>query len=431
MNFVIATSAFQSQVADLLPCNNGRKAQLIFSLIKSYKLLDHFDHVITSPRCQKSQLVRFHSTEYLEVLFANDSAENESDVDIGLELPMFAKSFYETNSIDEQEREAWFTTQRRIFEYYRGEYGENFCSRGCARASLSKFGLLHDCPKFPYLGMYLDVITGATISLIAHLNKQKPTIAINWDGGRHHAFKELATGFCYINDIVLLIQNLRRKGLKRITYVDFDLHYGDGVTEAFKFSENVQTISLHMFEPGFFPGTGSLNDTKGSKEMINIPLLHGLDDSYLENLMLDVLLPLTSKFDADCVVIQCGSDGLCGDKYNEWQLSITGLTDAIISVMKQFEGKNIILLGGGGYNEILVSRFYTYLTSKVLCIFGGIETGLTCNHEELLPDHEFIELYKSDGYKFWSYAIEGERKVTLRNDNNISYIQELKEFYHL
>lgn len=40
------------------------------------------------------------------------------------------------------------------------------------------------------------------------LNKQAADIAINWAGGLHHAKKSEASGFCYVNDIVLAILEL-------------------------------------------------------------------------------------------------------------------------------------------------------------------------------------------------------------------------------
>ena len=40
------------------------------------------------------------------------------------------------------------------------------------------------------------------------LNKQEADIAINWAGGLHHAKKSEASGFCYVNDIVLAILEL-------------------------------------------------------------------------------------------------------------------------------------------------------------------------------------------------------------------------------
>lgn len=42
------------------------------------------------------------------------------------------------------------------------------------------------------------------------LNRGESDIAINWGGGLHHAKKSEASGFCYVNDIVLAILELLR-----------------------------------------------------------------------------------------------------------------------------------------------------------------------------------------------------------------------------
>ena len=41
-----------------------------------------------------------------------------------------------------------------------------------------------------------------------------------------------ASGFCYVNDLVLSILELL-KHHARVLYVDIDIHHGDGVEEAF------------------------------------------------------------------------------------------------------------------------------------------------------------------------------------------------------
>lgn len=41
-----------------------------------------------------------------------------------------------------------------------------------------------------------------------------------------------ASGFCYVNDIVLAILELLKYN-QRVLYVDVDMHHGDGVEEAF------------------------------------------------------------------------------------------------------------------------------------------------------------------------------------------------------
>jgi histone deacetylase 1/2 len=64
-------------------------------------------------------------------------------------------------------------------------------------------------------------------------------------GGMHHAKKAEASGFCYINDIVLAILELL-KTYRRVLYVDIDIHHGDGVEEAFYLTDRVMTVRQSM-----------------------------------------------------------------------------------------------------------------------------------------------------------------------------------------
>ena len=72
-------------------------------------------------------------------------------------------------------------------------------------------------------------------------------LAINWSGGLHHAKRQEASGFCYVNDCVLAILELLKKH-QRVLYIDIDVHHGDGVEEAFFTSDRVFTCSLHKFK---------------------------------------------------------------------------------------------------------------------------------------------------------------------------------------
>lgn len=70
----------------------------------------------------------------------------------------------------------------------------------------------------------------------------------------HHAKKSEASGFCYVNDIVLGILELL-KYHQRVLYIDIDVHHGDGVEEAFYTTDRVMTVSFHKYGE-YFPGTG-------------------------------------------------------------------------------------------------------------------------------------------------------------------------------
>jgi histone deacetylase 1/2 len=124
-------------------------------------------------------------------------------------------------------------------------------------------------------------------------------ITINWAGGLHHAKKREASGFCYINDIVLGILELLRT-YPRVLYIDIDCHHGDGVEEAFYTTDRVMTCSFHKFGE-YFPGTGTQEDRgrgKGKGYAINVPLKDGITDDAFQSVfepVCDIELHLVSN----------------------------------------------------------------------------------------------------------------------------------------
>ncbi|PPS14035.1 hypothetical protein GOBAR_AA06541 [Gossypium barbadense] len=100
----------------------------------------------------------------------------------------------------------------------------------------SDYNLGEYCPVFENLFEFCQIYTSGTIDAARRLNNQLCDIAINWAGGLHHAKKCEASGFCYINDLVLGILELL-KYHARVLYIDIDVHHGDGVEEAFYFTD--------------------------------------------------------------------------------------------------------------------------------------------------------------------------------------------------
>lgn len=58
------------------------------------------------------------------------------------------------------------------------------------------------------------------------LNRQQTDIAVNWAGGLHHAKKSEASGFCYVNDIVLAILELLKWVSTNIISLSMFVHPG-------------------------------------------------------------------------------------------------------------------------------------------------------------------------------------------------------------
>lgn len=78
---------------------------------------------------------------------------------------------------------------------------------------LQRFTVGDDCPVFDGLYDYCRVYTGGSIDGAMKLNHGIADIAVNWSGGLHHAKRSEASGFCYVNDIVLGILELLKCAL--------------------------------------------------------------------------------------------------------------------------------------------------------------------------------------------------------------------------
>lgn len=65
-----------------------------------------------------------------------------------------------------------------------------------------------DCPVWDGLYEFCSLSSGGSLMAAKKLNSGESDISINWGGGLHHAKKAEASGFCYVNDIVLGILEL-------------------------------------------------------------------------------------------------------------------------------------------------------------------------------------------------------------------------------
>lgn len=208
----------------------------------------------------------------------------------------------------------------------------NLRGKSASNSQMQKFnvGEYTDCPVFDGLFEFTSLYTGASIDGAVKLNQGATDIAINWSGGLHHAKKSEASGFCYINDIVLAILELL-KVHARVLYIDIDLHHGDGVEEAFYCTDRVMTFSLHKYGD-FFPGTGHIKDT-GAKEgtgfSVNAPLNSGMTDEAYENLFKPVTTKIMEIYRPGAIVLQCGADSLAGDRLGVFNLSLKGHAECV------------------------------------------------------------------------------------------------------
>ncbi|PSC69941.1 histone deacetylase [Micractinium conductrix] len=222
-----------------------------------------------------------------------------------------------------------------------------------------------DCPVFDGMMEYFQIYSGGSVGGASLLNEGEAQVVMNWSGGMHHAKKGEASGFCYINDIVLAILELL-KVHQRVLYVDIDIHHGDGVEEAFYTTNRVMTVSFHKYGD-FFPGTGALGDTghaEGKLYSVNVPLQEGMDDESYKYVYEPVMQKVMELYQPGAIVMCCGADSLSGDKLGCFNLSIQGHS-ACIEFLARFNIP-MLVLGGGGYTMRNVARCWCYETGRML-----------------------------------------------------------------
>ncbi|XP_008810081.3 histone deacetylase 1-like [Phoenix dactylifera] len=251
--------------------------------------------------------------------------------------------------------------------------------------ALRRFNVCDDCPVFDGLYAFCQTYAGASVGAAVKLNHQHHDIAINWAGGLHHAKRCEASGFCYVNDIVLAILELLKLH-ERVLYVDVDIHHGDGVEEAFYTTDRVMTVSFHKFGD-YFPGTGDIRDTgfgKGKHYAVNVPLDDGIDDDSYQSLFKPIISKVMEVFRPGAVVLQGGADSLSGDRLGCFNLSVKGHAECA-RYMRSFNVP-LLMVGGGGYTIRNVARCWCYETGVAL----GIEV------DDKVPQHEYYGYFAPD-----------------------------------
>ena len=251
---------------------------------------------------------------------------------------------------------------------------------------LSQFNVGDDCPVFEGLFDFCSRYTGGSLQGAQQLTSGLADIVINWAGGLHHAKKFEASGFCYINDIVIAILEML-KVYPRVLYVDIDIHHGDGVQEAFYLTDRVMTVSFHKYGNYFFPGTGDMFEVgadAGKYYSVNVPLKEGIDDTTYHSCFKPVMTAVMDHFKPSAVVLQCGADSLAGDRLGCFNLSIKGHGECV-SFIKSF-GLPMLVLGGGGYTLRNVARAWTHETSILA----------ECDIPNEIPYSEYFEFFSPD-----------------------------------
>lgn len=257
------------------------------------------DKYINSPMAKPAALVGFHTSDYIDALYAAEADQAVSD------------------------------------------------------QTLTRHALgTHSNPIFAE--MYRRPATSAGAALLAGELLRDGGVIYAPGCGTHHAMPDRANGFCYLNDPVLAIQSLRRNGAARVAYVDIDAHHPDGVEAGFSNDPDTLLISTH--EENRWPRTGAIMD-EGVGNMFNLPMPRNCHDDDMALALNEFILPTVAAFRPDAIVLQCGADAVTEDPQARLAMSNRALW-SVVAALRPLSPRYLVT-GGGGYNPWSVGRAWT------------------------------------------------------------------------
>ena len=122
-------------------------------------------------------------------------------------------------------------------------------------ATEEDIGAVHTLSHIEYVkarGLYdISALAAGGAIQAATEGLKEPSFALIRPPG-HHASADTSWGFCYLNNMAVALEKLKReKVIERALVLDIDLHFGDGTVSIFRSTDYVSVFN------------GSLNDRKG------------------------------------------------------------------------------------------------------------------------------------------------------------------------
>jgi len=214
-----------------------------------------------------------------------------------------------------------------------------------------------DTPVFTGVFEASASVVGAALDGLDRIMHAQCSRSFQPIGGLHHAGRDHAAGFCVFNDLGVVIETLRlRYGVRRVAYVDIDVHHGDGVFYAYEADADLIFADIHQDGRTLYPGTGREDETgKGPAQgtKLNIALAPGAGDAQFMAAWPRVEARL-AQYAPEFVLFQCGADGLRGDPLAQLNYSSAVHAHAARSLRllaQRFAKGRMMAFGGGGYDR--------------------------------------------------------------------------------
>jgi acetoin utilization deacetylase AcuC-like enzyme len=210
-----------------------------------------------------------------------------------------------------------------------------------------------DTPAHPRIAEHARRAVGGALQALQSARDGEMAFSLMRPPG-HHASRDRAMGFCYLNSAAIAALEARAAGFQRVAVFDFDVHHANGTEEILLDKPGCAVFSIHQFP--CFPGTGAA-DLGGN--CFNYQVRPGTPRLEYRGI-LEKALSRLEKYRPDLVAVSAGFDAYRNDPIADETLegedfywlgeSLRGLGVPCFSVFE------------GGYSKELPQLVLTYLS---------------------------------------------------------------------
>jgi len=209
-----------------------------------------------------------------------------------------------------------------------------------------------DTPYHENIAGYARASVAAALDALAAARRGEPVFSLMRPPG-HHATRDRAMGFCYLNNIAIAALAASATGAKRVAVFDFDVHHGNGTEAILVNHPGVAFFSVHLHP--FYPGTGAADV---GHNCFNYPVTPGTPRAAYYA-ALERALDDLKHYQPDLVAVSAGFDAYVRDPlgggvlevedFHRLGRSLRALATPLFSVLE------------GGYSKDLPELIQAYL----------------------------------------------------------------------
>ena len=210
-----------------------------------------------------------------------------------------------------------------------------------------------DTPAYPQIAAQARRSVGGALQALQSARAGEMAFSLMRPPG-HHATRDAAMGFCYLNSIAIAALEARAAGFQRVAVFDFDVHHGNGTEDILLDQPGCAFFSIHQYP--CYPGTGQAD--RGAN-CFNFPVPPGTPRPEYRAILERAAARL-KEYRPDLVAVSAGFDAYRRDPLADGTLEAEDF-HWLGDTMRQLAVPCFSILEGG-YSEELPQLILAYLS---------------------------------------------------------------------